>query len=447
MEQNLYFPELKDEFSEIVLKKNLNSLTLYNQDFHDKLLSKKNEGTYEIISDQGLEKTLIVNNLQLTSRYDRMAFARFRCRNLKLDEVIIVFGFGLGDEVAYLSQISSADIFVIILNPGLFYEILGRLQNIDVYLKSNIHFVIPEENFPFTENSIINPTELYIEQSVYNNLKTKLINIIDDINLKDFVDDTLEAEAEHNLKANYEFLKDISLLNEDDLQAFGRKIAIAAAGPSLRNNLEKIKSLKKDQNITLITIDVALNYLLEQGIFPDVIVTCDSHITSERIGDITKYKDNLKNSLLIFCANTSQALIEQFDCKKRVLFTERQSKFFDYIAKEKTDFVPINGSVLNLAAEIAIKSKPEKILLFGTDFAFSENQTHVGRTDSNNLFRDIGTVTVKCNDGAIRNTVKPYTYYRYLLEKSISQNKEIIFDNYSKTGAVILGTNLVTEQD
>ena len=445
MEQNLSFPELQDAFSKDRLDKNLNSITVYNPDFKPKLMNRKNEGSYEVINDLGLDKTLIVNNLQLTSRYDRCAFAKFRCRNLKLDQIIIVFGFGLGDEVSYLSKVSSADIFVIILNPGLFYEIIGRLNKIDDLLKPNVHFVIPEESFPFSENSIINPVELYIEQSVYNNLKTKLINIIDDFYLKDFVDNTLAAEADSNLKANYEFLKTATLLREEDLVSFDKKIAIAAAGPSLQNNLETIKYLKRTQNITLITIDVALRYLLNKGIIPDVIVTCDSHISPEKLGDITEYKESLKKSLLIFCANTSRSLIDLFDCKKRVLFSQRQTMIFDYISKEDANFVRIAGSVLNLAAEIAIKSKPENILLFGTDFAFLDNQTHAGRSNSADLFRDIGTVTVKCNDGAVRNTVKPYTYYRYLLEQTISQNKEIRFDNYSKTGAVILGTNLVVD--
>ena len=445
MEHPLSIPELQDEFSKDRLDKNLNRITVYNQDLKQKLMNRKNEGSYEVITDQGLEKTLIVNNLQLTSRYDRQAFAKFRCRKLKLDQIIVVFGFGLGDEVCYLSQVTSYDIYVIILNPRLFYEIIGRLDKIDVLLSPNIHLVIPDETFPFTENSIINPVELYIEQSVYNNLKTKLINIIDDFYLKDFVDNTLEDEAEANLKANYDFLKTATLLSEDDLISFDKKIAIAAAGPSLKNNLDTIKSLKKVQNITLIAIDVVIKYLLKHGIIPEVIVTSDSHITPEIIGDITEYKDNLRNSLLIFSAKTPRNVIDQFHCKKRVLFTARQTKFFDYIAKEQADFVRINGSVLNLEAEIAIKAKTKNILLFGTDFDFLDNQTHAGRSNSANLFRDIGTVTVKCNDGAVRNTVKPYTYYRYLLEQTISQNKEISFDNYSKTGAVILGTNLVVD--
>lgn len=445
MEQNLSFPELKNEFSKDRLDINMKSLAVYNHDFFQKLMNRKNEGKYEVITDQGMDKTLIVNNLQLTSRYDRQAFAKFRCRNLKLDQIIIVFGFGLGDEVSYLSQITASDIYVIILNPGLFFEILGRLDNIDVLLRTNIHFVMPDETFPFAENSIINPVELYIEQSVYNNLKTKLINIIDDFYLKDFVDNTLAAEAEGNLKANYEFLKTVTLLSDEDLLSFEKKIAIAAAGPSIQNNLETIKHLKKTQNITLITIDVALRYLLKEGIIPDVIVTCDSNISPEKLGDITEYKESLKKSLLIFCANSSRSVIDMFDCKKRVLFSQRQAKFYDYISEEESDFVTSNGSVLNLAAEIAIKAKPENIMLFGTDFAFLDNQTHAGRSNSTNLFRDIGTVTVKCNDGAVRNTVKPYTYYRYILERSISQNKEIRFDNYSKTGAVILGTNIVVD--
>ena len=443
MEQNLSLPELQDEFSIERLDKNLNSITVYNPDLKQKLMSRKNEGTYEVIIDQGEEKTLIVNNLQLTSRYDRQAFAKFRCRNLKLDEIIIVYGFGLGDEVSYLSNVSSSDIFVIILNPGLFYEITGRLDKIDVLLSPNIHFVIPDETFPFSENSIINPIELYIEQSVYNNLKTKLINIIDDLNLKDFVENTIESNADANLKANYEFLRTANLLSEKDMLCFGKKIAIAAAGPSLQNNIETIKTLKNEQNISLITIDVALKYLLKQRIIPDVIVTCDSNMNTTIIGDITEYKEDLKKTLLIFCANTPRSVIDMFEGKKRLLLSQKQTKLYDYISKDKADFVKINGSVLNIAAEIAIKAKPEEVLLFGTDFAFSENQTHVGRSDSSNMFADIQTVTVKCNDGAIRKTVKPYLYYRYLLEQSITHNKNIRFDNYSKTGAVILGTNLV----
>lgn len=444
MEQIFSLPEINEEFSEELFQQNLNCISKYDSIFAEQLESKKKFGNYSICSDKGLESTLIVNGLQLSSRYDRLAFAQYRCRNIDLDKDIVVFGFGIGDELALLSDNTKSNIYVIVLNPGLFYELLGRIENLNLYIKQNIHFVIPKETFPYSPNCCINPVELYIEQHIFNNLKTKLINIIDDLNIKSDVENILVQEEANSLKENYELLKNEKLLDHNDLFNLGKKIAVAAPGPSLKDNIEKLKKIHREQ-VPIVTVDVALKFLLENGIFPDVIVTCDSRMSPEKIGDITPYENGLNNSLLIFCANTPSSVINLFNCKKRYIFKKKQLDFIDYLPEEQSDFVQITGSVLNVAIEIASEAKPDNILLFGTDFAFSDNQTHAGRTDSRNLFREQEIITVYCNDGEIRKTVKPYTYYRYLLEKTIQDNPKISFDNYSRTGAVILGANLVKD--
>lgn len=442
MDQEIIMPSLED-FSLNRVKRNLEQLNSYNPYCSLLLEAKKDEGKYSISLDLGLEKTLIVNELQLASRYDRLAFAKYRCRNLNLNEDVFIFGFGLGDEAYYLAQTTDANIYILILNPGLFYNILGRIDNLEILVKNNVHFTIPNENFPYSLNSIIVPAELYIEQSVYNNLKTKLINIIDDENIKSEVNNHIALDAETNIKDNYEILKSEILLSENDLLCFNKEIAIVAPGPSLKENLETIRDLKKEKNITIITVDVALKFLLSNEIIPDVIVTSDSKITPEIIGDISEFTNELSNTLFIYCANTPQSLIKHFKCRKRFIINKKATKIIDYLSDKQADFIERKGSVLNLAVELSVKSKPKKILLFGTDFAFLNEQTHVGRANSNNLFLDVGTITVKCNDGKMRETVKPYTYYRYILEQTIQHHKEIRFDNYSKTGAIILGTNLV----
>jgi len=444
MEHNFSLPEINEAFSEELFQQNLNSISKYDSKFAEQLDSKKGLGNYSISLDKGLENTLIVNGLQLSSRYDRLAFANYRCRNIDLEEDIFIYGLGIGDELALLSNNSQSNIYVIILNPGLLYELLGRIENFSLYIKQNIHFVIPNDSFPFSTNCCINPVELYIEQHVLNNLKAKLINIIDDLNLKNEVDNVLLQESIDNLKENYELLKNEKLLDHNDLLNLGKRIAIAAPGPSIQDNIERIKALNKDQ-VTIVTVDVALKFLLENGIIPDVIVTCDSKMSPEKIGDITPYRDRLNNSLFIFCANSPSSVISLFNCEKRFIFKKKQIDFIDYLPEEFSDFVQITGSVLNVATEIASAAEPDNILLFGTDFAFSDNQTHAGKSDSKIFFRDIQIIKVLCNDGAIRNTVKPFTYYRYLLEQTIQNNPSIRFDNYSKTGAVILGTNLVED--
>ncbi len=444
MEQNFSLPELNEKFSDELFQRNLNFISKYNSKFAEDLDTNRQLGNYSVCLDKGLENTLIVNGFQLSSRYDRLAFAQYRCRNIDLDKDIFIYGFGIGDELALLSNNTQSNIYVIILNPGLFFELLGRIENLNLYIKQNIHFVIPKDSFPYSHNSSINPVELYIEQQVFNNLKTKLINIIDDLNIKSDVESFLVQEEANSLKENYELLKNEKLLDQNDLLNLGKKVAVAAPGPSLKDNIEKLKKLNREQ-VPIVTIDVALKFLLDNEIIPDVIVTCDSRMSPEKIGDINPYKKELNNSLFIFCANTPSSVINLFSCKKRYIFKKKQLDFIDYLPEEQSDFVQITGSVLNMAIEIASAAKPENILLFGTDFAFSEKQTHAGRTDSKNLFRDLETITVNCNDGEIRKTVKPYTYYRYLLEKTIQNNPNIRFDNYSRTGAVILGANLVEE--
>ena len=46
---------------------------------------------------------------------------------------------------------------------------------------------------------------------------------------------------------------------------------------------------------------------------------------------------------------------------------------------------------------------------------------------------------VVCNDGSVQKTVKVFNLYRQYLEDEIIKHKDIRFENYSKTGAVIKG--------
>ncbi len=433
--------QLNDKFDPQIFEININKITQFNKTLKQELNNYKDLGSYSYIYDHGLDSTLIINGIQLSSRYDRVAFTKYKCRNLILKENIFIYGFGIGDEVFYLSSLTKADIYVIILNPNIFYELLGRLVNLHKVLNTKIHFIIPKENFPYSENSVINTSDLYIEQEVFNNLKQKLINTLDDKFIGNDVNNKLWDTEKKLIQNNYEMLKHFEYLTLKDVTNLKNQIAVVAPGPSLKKNIKKLDKIRAYTSI--IVVDVALKYILDNGIIPDIVVTLDAKMSIDKIGDINKYYELLNNSLLIFSPCTSPAVLQAFSGEKKFIYQEKHLKLLSYLPYDNAGFVKSYGSVLNQSVEIAIKRQPVKILLFGVDFAFLDEETHVGRKDGKNLFLPMEKIKIKCNDGKIRDTVKPFSNYRTILEKTIRNNPQTEFDNYSITGAVIQGTNVV----
>lgn len=80
---------------------------------------------------------------------------------------------------------------------------------------------------------------------------------------------------EHNIVANKPYIKhDIGMLWNDDQKIDG---CLIAASPALENNLTDIKIMQRSSRRTEIcVVDMAAKYLIDNRIYPDYIICCES---------------------------------------------------------------------------------------------------------------------------------------------------------------------------
>ncbi len=285
-------------------------------------------------------------------------------------------------------------------------------------------------------------SELLIDSKTFNNLKSRLINFLDNNFANDYFNKTTKKLFDKNIKDNFELLKNEKALTQEILDKYPKEIMITASGPSLEDNIETVRELH-NCGVLLIAADTSLTTLNAEKIIPDVIVTTDANVYVALKDRIFKDLGLYKNTTLIFSAHSEKGLIEKYPGPKFFIYQKRDLEQLPYLTKDNADFISYGGSVLNESVAIAIKSKAKTIKLFGCDFAFKGDRTHTGDIADKAMSTYDKELYVECNDGLMQKTIRVFNLYREYLEDEISKHKDIRFENYSKTGAKIKGAILV----
>ncbi len=420
-----------------------NFLALANQypEFASKLMTYQNSSSLEIQLDEGKEATLLVNGRQLTSHHDREGLACYHVKKIDLHKLVTIYGFGLGDEIRYiLSKNKQAKINVVILNPALFVELLSIDSELYELFCSQVEFTLPTDDYPYFANSIILVSELYLCPEVFNSLKIKLINTLDYDFSKQYFENTVQQKINANLKDNYERLKSQKPFTKDNLALISQNVIITGSGPSLEDNIDRLKAEFSKPNTTLMAVDTSLNTLYKHNIVPNIIVSIDENVYRNHAKRLFNDLKRYEHTTLIFNAQTDGKLIDTYLGDKYFIYSKKALEILRYLPAQYADFITCKGSVLNTSVNIAIKAKARVIKLFGADFAYKGDKIHSGDIPKGlaSVLVD-STLKVLCNDNRIQESNRAFCLYREYLEKDIKDNPSIRFENYSKTGAVVVG--------
>jgi hypothetical protein len=236
---------------------------------------------------------------------------------------------------------------------------------------SNILQFIPEKEVEIYLNPVLKNIDSFkiVQDFCVQSLRRKIININ---TAKKFSKEWTKNFLKNSIK--YIFNKGVgSFIN---LLESKYPVIIIGAGSSIDDNLLTIKRLS---NFALIIcVDTALIPLLKANIRVDIVVSSDSQsVNALYITQSELVKKNLSKYPLLVCMPTVHPkLIEKY--KGKVLFS---SLPFDLV-KEIDSFtinrleVGSGGTVSALAFEVAIIMNPSSIILFGTDFCYSNGKLH-----------------------------------------------------------------------
>lgn len=384
--------------------------------------------------------TLKYNNKYIHSKYDPVKegiqFAEGN-RELLNENIVVVYGLGLGYHIHAIAEKLKDDSVLYVFEYNKKLIEYCKKVNKDIFNYKNTKIIGSTDSqflrkfadsLRSVENIIIHKASL---ETIRESNKL-LYNLINDFNImKQHVDMDTEIikQSEENYKINTE--NNYKSINEfiEQFKKSNKPFIIVSAGPSVDNDLSKLKQNREKFNI--ISVGSAFRTLVKNRITSDAVVIIDTKpIVKKQFENLETY-----NIPLCFSATASMWAVELYNGPKYIFNTSEH------------DEIKTRGTVAVSAMDIAIKCNAKKIILLGQDLAFINKKSHTSTFEETYGFKDDYTIntkmkTVKGVNGECLNTTQGYITFKNKIESLIRENPHIKFINCSK-GAYIEGASHV----
>lgn len=385
--------------------------------------------------------------------------------DMQSNDVVVVYGLGLG--YLFKRAYVSANSRILLYEPAL--DILRFVfENVDfsTELEDDRVFVVDkqEDVTEFFENKYLAgdkievlflPSYFELDQQGLLNLSSKLFQTIKDKNIDQntaFLMSTMTVENLISRFANIETYSPVNILKNT---CKDKTALIIAAGPSLINDLEKIK--KHREKFIIIAILPMLSLLKEHNIKPDFVTVADS---MNQLHKIEKYIDDLQDVNLVLESRADKNLAG-LNVKSTFVYFSSVDKIsqtiFEAIPKAKVDFLPACASVAILSFRLAELLGCKKIIFSGLDLAMTDNKLYADnstkiteRTDKRICIQSsvgvyaIVPTMIKAADASEVETREDYLIFIREFEKIAAEYPEIKMLNTALKGALIKGMTYQT---
>lgn len=386
------------------------------------------------------EQTTVKINEPQTSYYLHSKYSpkkqakRFVEDKYTTNKNLVVYGLGLGYHIEALIEMLKPNqtLHIIECNFAIakiafeYTSIKNKLkkENIYCYIEDNLH----------TLSSIFNNiAELEdINLIVYEpSMKTipKNLEPIKDILQNQIIERKSYSVFEEQLKRNYEinikqnYTNGVRVLRS---QFNNIPCIIVSAGPSLHQNIEKLKEAVG--KALIITVGRSFKLLNEKGIVPDIIMETDCQSVI-----MTHFMDVEINEIPLLFLSTANNSLNYIEGDKLILY---EKSFCP--TKELEYTLETGGSVATTALSLAIEMGCNPITFIGQDLCYTGSKSHHDSTKEV-LKRKTGKYVKGIDGTQYYTTPSLYKFLRWMEEK-ISRHSNITFLNGTAKGAAIKGT-------
>lgn len=377
--------------------------------------------------------TLKYNGKYLHSKYDPIKEAKqfiFSNANVLNKKKVLVYGIGLGYHIIEILKNTKARIYLFEWNEKLIEY--SRMINEEIFQNNRIK-LIDKNNKEFYKvmSEILGETkEMLIHKPSLETIKEdnqELYNLLNDFSIRKqlvHINKNSNDKYEENYKANIKIQHKNIIEFIEKIKSKNKTILITAAGPSLDNELDILKSNR--ERFTVFTVGSALRTVIENKIYPDAIflIDGDKEIKNQFIGF-----ENL-NIPLCFSAYASKEAVRIYNGSK-------------YIFNDKEEGLQVitGGTVAVAALNVAIKCCPKDVIFVGQDLAIIDGKNHTKSYEK--MYCDkkesqYKLIDVQGVNGRSVKTIQSYILFKNTIEKIIERNSSIRFVNCSN-GALIKG--------
>ncbi|NWB95064.1 motility associated factor glycosyltransferase family protein [Pseudomonas gingeri] len=391
---------------------------------------------------EGLDSTLSVGGIQLTSRHDRTAEARLQAASLPPQSPLLhLYGTGLGDlQQVLLERPTLQRLCVHVLNGALFKLVLGLLDQQswlnDPRVELSYAADHPEILLPF----FALPAELVLADDYNARMRDRLVGEVHlTFNNREF--DPQSTEIVQRLLDTREVFgtdRDVAELFETRP---GQHLYVIGTGPTLEQQFDKLRAISaQPDRPLLISVDTAYRPLREQGIRPDIVVSIDQRIGFRHLPP--ELSDGIP---LVYMPMSDPQVLHAWKGPRYGGYSI--SPIYASVREQcRRGLLFVGGSVLHPAVDLAVKMGAARITLFGADFAFPMNKTHAGWNDGD-LGPGVDLAQHWVMDGQGQRVRTQLNFRRYLveLERYIARHPQVAFFNSSRAGARIVGAGFDQE--
>lgn len=456
-----------------MLEKNLGSILKYNPYVNQVLNGMDFSNIEEICEEKSELGSDVIYFMKdgekylLHSKYDPFAEAKRLLEKIdfKRDNLIIVFGLGLGYHLFDLKDKISEGTRVIIIEPNI-NVLKYTLTHVDL---TGI-FNIPKFLLAFGNEEQINKQVLYhATTNIYNLVQnTQMVmlpnyHVYDDKNhkfIKEFAKVlTTQIVSYGNdlddifigFRNNY-FNIDAALesnsINEIKDKYKGIPAIIVSAGPSLEKNIHHLKSV--EGKALIISCDASMRACKNEGVKPDMIASI------ERIPETYKfYYENRefdKNLVLIGPTLLWPKIYEEFPGKKIMMSKVNDGPekwWIDHF--ESVEYVNQGQSCATVAFSVAEAAGCNPIILIGQDLAYTDGKQHSDSThteyEGENNDKGSNDEYVEDYEGNLIASSFVYKMFKNWFELKITMNPDQEVIDATEGGAYIKGTRIMTFEE
>lgn len=453
-----------------IFENNLQSLSKYNPLVIPEIVNLDEEEIRDIVVDK-VNHTIKFKKdsrlYSLFSKYDPQLEAEVMVDkiNFNKDNLIIVFGIGLGEHLFRLKDLISEDSRVVIVehNRHLLNYAVHNVDFSDIFNSPQFYLVYGEDELKellivnclsnnFYNLSLNIETVSLLNYHVYEkenvavvrNISKRLTstlysfgNALDDI-LTGFQNNYLNIDA--NISSNsIKELKD---------KYKGLPAVIVASGPSLDKNIHFLEQAKG--KALIIACDASLEACISNGVTPDAIAS----IERDEPTYTYYYKDKVidKDIVLVGPGLLWPKIFEEYQGNKIIMSKMDGGvegwwhNHFDNI-----EHVNIGQSSATVAFAVAKEAGCNPIILIGQDLAFSEGRKHSDLThtehEGDNDDREFDGTYVEDYEGNILRSDKVYLLFKTWYEYQILAHSELEVIDATEGGAYIRGTKVMDFKD
>jgi len=444
------------------------------------LLQNTEEGQVDIEPSQKGAGTLKVHingtDIYMHSKYDPLSEAKRIADSFESkseNQHLLFYGIGLGYVLDIMKERDPGMVYSIYEpNPLIFLKFLSSrklsrefveaLQSI--YIKGLAHdgemdLLIFFQNLGFYVKPITLPSYERVYAEDYNHFCRKFKDSIIDKRFKVGTKYVYEKRWVNNIMQNFPYtIKSENILNLSEKVFRGKPAVLVASGPSLDEEIEKLKKIKSEGLAYIFSAGSAVYKLFKHGILPDAVCAIDGNQSNYDIYKIL-FEDPQNKTPLIYADMVCNEVVSSYNAGLFSIIMKNDTLASYYLKNKsgmKVRMVRVAPSVALITLQILHYLQCDPIILVGQNFALKNDYYYAMGIDfhKNRKAKERITEKDRANSFQVEDvhgnkvyTLKNLDLMRRNMEALIKCDSINNVINTTKGGARISGTKYIPLDD